>query len=264
LEVFRGKNRFFLYHRLKSFKDTGGILDSNLGILAYFKHEHTWKPVPFPNSREKTRLTNILVETFNRALLAEMHEFPPEFMTIQSRKKWEIINAKKEIRAVVKEKPKARGSDWVLENPEGEIIASTKGDVDKKEYEIHNSREQIIARCYWDDAISEEFYVIDILDSQFDLLLVLSYIIILDFADSAFVTSDVQPIDKWWPLNEKLSLLLVTMPLLLAGFLCFIFGYSSDIRVLGFFFLVLGILSLILFVLSPKVGKWYDDLGDPM
>jgi hypothetical protein len=54
------------------------------------------------------------------------------------------------------------------------------------------------------------------------------------------------------------------MPLLLAGFLCFIFGYSSDIRVLGFFFLVLGILSLILFVLSPKVGKWYDDLGDPM
>jgi hypothetical protein len=263
LEVFRGKKRFFIDHRLKNFKNTGGILDSNLGILAYFKHEHTWKPYPYPNSNEKTRLTNIIIEELNGTPLAEMNEFPPEFMTIQSRKKWEIINAKKEIHALVKEKPKSIGSDWILEKPQGEIIASTKGDVDKKEYEIYNNRDQILARCYWNDEINPEYYVIDILDSQFELLLILSYIIILDFADSEFITSDIQPIDDW-PLNEKWSLILVTIPLMLAGVFFFIFGNPGWMKALGFISILIGIFSLILFIIIPKVGKWWDDLGDPV
>lgn len=274
LEVFRGKERFIIDHRLKGFKETGGILDPWMGVLAYFKHEHTWKsiikaaPSPSwietpPSSRWKTRTIDIVFETFHGFLLGEMHEIPPGLMTIQSRKKWEIYNAENELIGVVREKPKAVGSDWVLENPNGEIIASIKGNVDTREYEIHNDREQAIARCYWNEAISEECYIVDILDSGFDLFLVLSYIIILDFADSIIITRRESRLFKWLdglPLNENMRLALV-IPILFAGILCIVLGYPDALALNLLFF---GGILLIILVLRPRLEKWWYALEDPL
>jgi uncharacterized protein YxjI len=274
LEVFRGKERFIIDHRLKGFKETGGILDPWMGVLAYFKHEHTWKSTlkaapgpswinPPPSSRWKTRTIDIVFETFHGALLGEMHEIPPELMTIQSRKKWEIYNAENELQGVVREKPKAFGSDWVLENSNGELIASIKGNVDTKEYEIHNNREEAIARCYWNEAISEECYIVDILDSEFDLFLVLSYIIILDFADSIIITKRETRLSKWLdglPLNENMRLALV-IPILVAGILSIVWGYPFG---LTFWFLSSGIILLIFFVLRQRLEEWWYALEDPV
>ena len=274
MEVFRGKERFIIDHRLKGFKETGGILDPWMGVLAYFKHEHTWKsifkaaPGPSwiktpPNSRWRTRTIDIVFETFHGALLGEMHEIPPELITIQSRKKWEIYNAENELQGVVRENPKAFGSDWVLENPNGEIIASVKGNVDTKEYEIHNNREQVIAQCYWNEAISEECYVVDILDSGFDLFLVLSYIIILDFADSIIITKREDRLFKWLdglPLNENMRLALV-ISILFSGILRIVLGYPDGLAASLLFF---GIILLIFLVLRPRLEKWWYALEDPV
>ncbi|UCC57992.1 MAG: hypothetical protein JSW14_06430 [Candidatus Bathyarchaeum sp.] len=135
----------------------------------------------------EARTTDIRLEAIDGTLLGEIHEVPPPLMTMKLKRKWEIYNFKKELKGIVREKPKFIGSDWVLENIEGKVIATIKGDRKKKDYEVQTKEKQVIARCYRDASISKDSYQVDILGSEIDLFLVLTYIIVLDHVKSAWV-----------------------------------------------------------------------------
>ena len=79
----------------------------------------------------------------------------------------------------MKEKPKAIGSDWVLESVDVNVVATTKGNLKKNDFEILTAEKQIVARCC---TISENSLEVDILGSNFDHFLILSYVIVLKLA----------------------------------------------------------------------------------
>ena len=187
--VFGGRKRFIVQSKLENLKDTGSIMDANMKILAYFKHKHTWKhpPAPIKILWQEARTTDIRIERIDETLLGEIHEIPPPALTLRLIRKWEIYNAKKELKGVVKEKPKFTGSDWVLESPDGKVIATIKGNRKKKDYEVQTKEKQVIAHCYRDASMGKDSYQVDILSSEIDLFLILSYIVVLDHVKSAWV-----------------------------------------------------------------------------
>jgi len=71
------------------------------------------------------------------------------------------------------------GADWELENPEGKIIATIRGDRKKHNFEVLTSDQQTIARC---SEVSKDSYGLDLLSSSFDPFLALCYVLVLDFA----------------------------------------------------------------------------------
>jgi uncharacterized protein YxjI len=187
--IFGGRKRFIIQSKLENLKDTGSIMDANMKILAYFKHKHTWKPLPesTPYYWQEARKTDIRLEAIDGTLLGEIHEIPPPALTLRLIRKWEIYNAKKELKGVVKEKPKAIGSDWVLESPDGKVIATIKVNRKKKDYEVQTTEKQVIARCYRDASMGKNSYQVDILSSEIDFFLILSYIVVLDRIKWAWV-----------------------------------------------------------------------------
>jgi len=88
---------------------------------------------------------------------------------------------------MVTEKPKFIGSDWVLENVEGNLLASIEGDRKKHNYEVvtPDRNKQKIARC---SSLDKDSYKLEIMVSNIDSFLVLSYVIVLDIAKSPAVT----------------------------------------------------------------------------
>jgi hypothetical protein len=190
LEIFDGLDQCIIQSKMKDLKDTGGILDKTMGILAYFKHTHSYKNpkgAP-PFSRKQAKTTDVLIEATDKTLLGEIHEIPPPLFSMRLIRTFEIYNDKKELFAVVKEKPKFRGSDWILTTPEKEVIATTEGNWKKKDYKIKSQGKNVIARVYRDSSLNEDAYKIDILGLDVDLYLVLCYILVLDLAKTAWST----------------------------------------------------------------------------
>jgi uncharacterized protein YxjI len=188
MDIF-GRTRFIVQRQLTDFKDTLGIMDADMKLLCYVKHQHSWKMprvwkgMPIAS---RVRTTDVRLEGIDGALLGEIHEIPTGTMRMIIR--WEVYDEKGGFKGAVKEKPKFIGSDWVLENAEGNVVATIKGDRKKHDYEILTADryEQAIARCF---IISENSYGIDILLSNLDPFLVLSYIVVLDLAKMAIVIS---------------------------------------------------------------------------
>jgi hypothetical protein len=89
----------------------------------------------------------------------------------------------------MKEKPKFIGSDWLLENTEGDAVATTEGDRKKHNCEILTADryKQTIAHCF---TINENSYGIDLLLSNLDPFLILSYIVVLDLAKAAMAVDN--------------------------------------------------------------------------
>jgi hypothetical protein len=176
MEVFR-RNHFIIQHKLKDFEDTEGIMDTSKNLLCYVKHGHSWKGKP---GRGEMRTTDIQLEGTDGTMLGEIREAPVVYFVAVIRK-WYIYDAQGSLRGAVREKQKWFPGvvDWVLESAEG-VIATTKGDRKRHDYEVLTPDKQVIARCHTEAAISEDSYGVDILRSDFDPFLILSYIVVLD------------------------------------------------------------------------------------
>jgi len=182
---FFGRTRFIMQRQLAGFKDTLGIMDKDMKLLCCVKHQHSWKMPQvwkgMPIAR-RMRTTDVRLEGIDGALLGEIHEIPTGTMRVIRR--WEVYDEKGDFKGAVKEKPKFIGSDWLLENTEGDVVATTEGDRKKHNYEILTADryKQTIARCF---TISENSYGIDLLLSNLDPFIILSYIVVLDIAKDA-------------------------------------------------------------------------------
>jgi hypothetical protein len=107
-------------------------------------------------------------------------------------RKFEIYNDHKELVGVVREKPKAFGSDWVLENVDRKVIAFMVGDRKKKDYEIQTPAGEFLARCFRDSSLDNYSYMVEkrISGGDVDLFLLLCYIVVLDLAESVWATRE--------------------------------------------------------------------------
>lgn len=191
LEVFREYRNFVVKSKLRDRKDTGGIFDNNMELLASFRHEHTWRTPRGPvKIAKQARATDIYLERVDGALFGEINEVPPKLFSMRLIRTFEIYDDKKELVGMVREKPKAFGSDWVLENLEKKVIASALGERKKKDYEIQSSSGQVLAKCFRDSSLAEDSYKVDIFGGGIDLFLVLSYIVVLDLAKTGWATRE--------------------------------------------------------------------------
>lgn len=189
-EIFGGRTQFIITPKLEDYKDTGSIMDTDGEIIAYFKHTHSWKTQNGPKwwrNKKEAKTTDVQIVGIDETLLGEIHEIPPPMMSRIIRK-WEIYNSKKELEGIVREKLGFIGSSWVLENLEGKVIATVKGNRRKKDYKILTKRDETIARCYRSEKIGKESYYADIKRSEIDFFLVLGYIIVLDLAKTGLTT----------------------------------------------------------------------------
>ena len=187
-----GNNRSFVFQpNLEGQKDTVGIFDLDGNLLACYRHEHTWRSPRGPiNVGSKARATDVYLESVGGKLFGELNEIPPKLFSTRLIRKFEIYDEKKELVGRVREKPKMVGSDWVLENLDEKIIAEMVGDRKKKNFEIKSPRGEVFAKCFVDSSLEGDSFRVDIFKSVVDLFLVLSYVIVLDLAKTAWATTD--------------------------------------------------------------------------
>lgn len=191
MEALSEQSNFIVKSKLKDLRDTGGIFDSNMRVLAYFKHEHTWRTPRGPiRIAKQARATDIYLESFDGNLFGEINEIPPKLVSMRLIRTFEIYNDKKELVGVVREKPKAFGfPDWVLENVEEKAIACMVGDRKKKDYEIQTPDGEFLARCFRDSSLDKDSYKVErrIVGGGVDLFLLLCYIVVLDLAKTGWI-----------------------------------------------------------------------------
>ncbi len=152
-------------------------------------HEHSMKMpqvlgnLPIPR---EMRTTDVKMEGTDGRLLGEIHEFPTG--TFRLIRKWKVFDQRGTPKGVVTEKPKFMGSDWVLEGTEGNLLALVEGDRKKLNYEIvtPDRGKQCIARC---TGMDEDSYLVELMISNIDSFLVLSYVIVLDLVKTAAVVA---------------------------------------------------------------------------
>ncbi len=182
------RTNFVFKRDKKDSEDSISVLGGDSNLLFSVKHDHSMKMpqvlgnVPIPR---QMRTTDVRIEGKDGEVLGEIHEFPTGTMRLI--RKWEVLDGKGAPKGVVVEKPKFVGSDWVLQNVEGNLLAVTEGDRKKHNYEIvaPDKGKQCFARC---TSLDEGSYRIEIMVSNIDPFLVLSYVIVLDLAKTAFVT----------------------------------------------------------------------------
>ena len=179
MNVFDG-DRFVIQPKLKTMNNTGRIMDEDMKPLCYVKHNHSWKGIVL----REMKVTGILLEGANGDVLGEIHE-SPDLSWGRLVKGWAIYDAKGKLRGAAEEKMKLIGSHWVLENSNGDEIASIKGNRKKHQYEVQTKDKQPIARC---NPINKDSYSVEILRPDFDSFLILSYVVIQDHVSSWRVT----------------------------------------------------------------------------
>ena len=183
VNIFETTNYFVFKHEQKN--DSISVLGGDSKPLCAVIHDHSmkmpqvWGNVPIPR---EMRTTDVRIEGKDGELLWEIHEFPTG--TFRLIRKWKVVDEKGTLKGVVTEKPKFMGSDWVLENVDGKLLAVAEGDRKKHNYEIvtPDRSKQCIARC---TSLEKDSYRVELMFSNVDSLLVLSYVIVLDLAKTA-------------------------------------------------------------------------------
>jgi len=179
---FPEKANLVLKHEQKNSKGIISILGADLKPLCAVNYDHSWKMPKIWNDvpiNRRMRSTDVRVEGKNGELLGEIHEIPTG--TLRLIRKWEVQDEKGVSKGVVAEKPKFVGSDWVLENVEGNLLAVIEGDRKKHNYEVvtPDRSRKTIARC---SILDKDSYRLEIMVSNIDFFLVLCYVIVLDLA----------------------------------------------------------------------------------
>lgn len=184
---FSEKTNLVLKHEQKNSKDTISILGADFEPCCLATYDHSWK-IPkiwndVPTNRRK-RSTDVRLKGKEGKLLGEIHEIPTG--TLRLIRKWEVTDEKGVSKGLVTEKPKFVGSDWVLENVEGNLLAIIEGDRKKHDYEVvtPDRGRQTIARC---SSLDKDSYRLEIMVSNIDSFLVLCYVIVLDLAKTPAV-----------------------------------------------------------------------------
>jgi len=118
-----GKASFIFKHDQKDSKDSISVLGEDSKFLCSVFYEHSWKmPQMWGNipTNRRVRATDVRIEAVDGVMLGEIHENPTGITRLI--RKWEVLDQKGAGKGVVVEKPKFIGSDWVLEDVEGNLV----------------------------------------------------------------------------------------------------------------------------------------------
>ncbi len=186
MSIFEKAN-FVFKHGQKDSKDSISILGEDSKLLCSVSYDHSWKmPQMWGNMPTNRRMiaTDVRIEGVDGVMLGEIRETPTGTMRLI--RKWEVFDKTGAFKGVVVEKPKFIGSDWVLEDVEGHLLAVVEGDRKKKNYEIvtPDKGKQIVARS---TSLDEDSYRVELMTSGIDTFLVLCYAVVLDIAKTAAV-----------------------------------------------------------------------------
>ncbi len=181
---FNNAKKFIIQSRLENQADTGCIKDLDNNILAFFWFTQIWK---LPRDRLKSWFRNsgsgltadFWFETVDKTLVGEIYGFPTYGSYIR-RSSYEIYNAENRLLGVVWEKIRGFRYSWELEDAQRRLIATIDGSRKRKDYDVIDAQNQIVASCYRTQGMDKNSYKIDVLSSELDTFLILVYIIVLD------------------------------------------------------------------------------------
>lgn len=156
--------QYLIEMKLAALRDTYGIKDKNGNLLGYVKKQViSWGPKFWFEGTDGTRH-------------GEIHG---KLLTI--RPTFEIYDSYNQLKGVVKKKMmKFLGSEWWMENPLGLEVMRAKGNVMKHDYQLLTPDGKTLAQVHKKWASIRDSYCIDVLQPDYDRLLILSYIIAMD------------------------------------------------------------------------------------
>ena len=176
------KASFVFKHEWKDSKNSISIMSENSKLLCSIFYDHSMKmPEMWGNmpTNRRMRATDVRIIGVDGVGLGEIHETPTGNMRLI--RKWEVLDNTGVCRGVVVEKPKFIGSDWVLKNADGNLLAVAEGDRKKNNYQIisPDKSKQLFARSI---SLDENSYRVELMISDIDSFLVVCYVIVLDLA----------------------------------------------------------------------------------
>ena len=181
---FDNTKNFIIQSRLEKQADTGCIKDLDNNILAFFWFTQIWKPPRTKDKRmyrtaERGLTADFWFETVDKTFVGEIYGFPIFYSYIR-RNSYEIYNAENRLLGIVWEKIRGFRYSWELEDAQRRLIATVDGSRKRKDYDVIDTQNQIVARCYRTQGMDKNSYKIDVLSSELDTFLILAYIIVLD------------------------------------------------------------------------------------
>jgi len=162
-----GQKKYIIEQKLVALRDTYGVKDLDGNLLGYVKA----KIVSFGPKFWFEDLNGVQVGEIDGKVVSIYNEY-------------EVKDQTGKLRARIKKKIlKLIGSEWWMENAQGQQIAKVKGNFTEHEYQILDPNGSLIAQIHKKWVTVRDSYNIEITNSDFDPFLILSYVIAMDHVE---------------------------------------------------------------------------------
>ena len=162
-----GQNKYTIEQKLVALRDTYGVKDLSGNLLGYVKAKIvSWGP-------------KFWFEDLNGVQLGEI-----DGKIVSIHNEYEVKDQTGQLKAKIKKKIlKLIGSEWWMENAQGQQIAKVKGNFTEHEYQILDPNGSLIAQIHKKWVTIRDSYNIEITNPDFDHFLILSYVIAMDHVE---------------------------------------------------------------------------------
>jgi len=161
------KTQYIIEQKLVAIRDTYGVKDVNGNLLGYVKAKMMSMGPKF---------------WFEDNAGVHLGEIDGKVITIHN--EYEIKDKDGQLKARIKKKIlKLFGSEWWMEDPQGQQIAKAKGDFTRHDYQILAPDGSTIAKIHKKWVSIRDSYCIDISRQDFDPLLILGYAVAMDHVE---------------------------------------------------------------------------------
>ena len=161
------QDKYTIEQKLVALRDTYGVKDLNGNLLGYVKAKIVSMGPKF------------WFEDLNGVQLGEIDG---KIITIHN--EYEVKDQNGQLKAKIKKKIlKLLGSEWWMEDAQGQQIAKVKGDFTEHNYQILAPDGSVIAEINKKWVSIRDSYNIEIMRPDFDHFLILSYVIAMDHVE---------------------------------------------------------------------------------
>jgi len=161
------QNKYIIEQKLVALRDTYGVKDLNGNLLGYVKA----KIVSFG--------PKFWFEDLNGVQLGEI-----DGKVVSIHNEYEVKDQNGQLKAKIKKKIlKLIGSEWWMEDAQGQQIAKVKGNYTEHDYQILAPDGNFIAQIHKKWVSLRDSYNIEIMRPDFDHFLILSFVIAMDHVE---------------------------------------------------------------------------------
>ena len=159
-----GQDKYTIEQKLVALRDTYGVKDLNGNLLGYVKAKIISMGPKF---------------WFEDTNGVQLGEIDGKIVSIHN--EYDVKDQNGQLKAKIKKKIlNLMGSEWWMEDAQGQEIAKVKGNYTEHEYTILSSDGSIIAQIHKKWVTIKDSYNIEITRPDFDHFLILSYVIAMD------------------------------------------------------------------------------------